>query len=245
MGGQRPSDIHKMTRRMLRQCCSYVVSLMLHLKCRYKGDYRNHLTLRGAHKSARLRTIRNPRCIGDRINGSVAGVRIMNTSTFWKKCSSCKKPIPYGGRYLRCGVSTCNTKRTSYAFCSMSCWSAHVPTMGHRNPWAEDETAPTQQEARRQEEPSSQPTRSHAERPPRERSERRVVRSAPTQSDIPQDVLVVVSKLKAYILARSDCKTSATVNDALSDIIRSECDRAIQRAIDDGRSTVMGRDFKG
>jgi hypothetical protein len=191
----------------------------------------------------------------------------MNPSTFWKKCSSCKKPIPYGGHYLRCGVSTCNTKRRSFAFCSMSCWSAHVPTMGHRNPWAEDEKAPTQQEASRQEEPAAPPRqrtepdslptrrtvtpRSDSERTVRRRiSPHLSVADSDTKTTLrtgnhePNDVLVVVSKLKAYIRARSDCKTSATVNDALSDIIRSECDRAIQRALADGRSTVMDRDFK-
>ena len=57
------------------------------------------------------------------------------------------------------------------------------------------------------------------------------------------NVLVVVSKAKAYILARSGCKTSASVNDALSDIIRSQCDRAMSRAMAEGRGTIMGRDF--
>ena len=61
--------------------------------------------------------------------------------------------------------------------------------------------------------------------------------------DVPEDVLVVVSKLKAYIRARSDCNTSASVNAALSDIIREHCDRAMKRALADGRSTVMDRDF--
>ena len=191
----------------------------------------------------------------------------MKPSTFWKKCNACKKPIPYGGDFLRCGVSSCNTKRTSYAFCSMSCWSAHVPTMGHRNPWAEDEKAPTQQEARQQEELAARPpqrtepdsvgTRRTVTRPAdSERTVRRRVSPHPSAAHSgttttlragnhePNDVLVVVSKLKAYIRARSDCKTSATVNDVLSDIIRSECDRAIHRALADGRSTVMGRDFK-
>ena len=189
------------------------------------------------------------------------------TSTFWKKCSSCKKPIAYGADFLRCGVSTCNTKRRSFAFCSMSCWSAHVPTMGHRNPWAEDAKAPTEHEARQQEKPAARPLqrtepesvgtrRTVTRRPDTERTVRRRVSPHPSVADShpkttlrtgnhePNDVLVVVSKLKAYIRARSDCKTSATVNDALSDIIRSECDRAIHRAMADGRSTVMGRDFK-
>lgn len=63
------------------------------------------------------------------------------------------------------------------------------------------------------------------------------------EEDIPQDVLVVVSKLKAYIRARSGMNTSATVNEPLSALIRGLCDEAIQRAAADERKTVMGRDF--
>ena len=63
------------------------------------------------------------------------------------------------------------------------------------------------------------------------------------EEDIPQDVLVVVSKLKAYIRARSGMNTSATVNEPLSELIRGLCDEAIQRAAADERKTVMGRDF--
>ncbi|ATH09486.1 hypothetical protein BIY24_04440 [Halobacteriovorax marinus] len=60
---------------------------------------------------------------------------------------------------------------------------------------------------------------------------------------MPKDILVVVSKLKAYVKARGDLNTSADVSDVLSDIIRRECDRAIERAKSDGRKTLMGKDF--
>jgi len=60
---------------------------------------------------------------------------------------------------------------------------------------------------------------------------------------LPQDVLVVVSKLKAYIRARSGMNTSASANDAISHLVRGLCDEAIQRAAADERKTVMGRDF--
>jgi histone H3/H4 len=56
-------------------------------------------------------------------------------------------------------------------------------------------------------------------------------------------VLVVVSKLKAYIRARSGMNTSGSANEALSDLMRGLCDEAIQRAAADERKTVMGRDF--
>ena len=171
----------------------------------------------------------------------------MSIESFWRKCSSCKKPIPFGGRFFRCSVSTCNAKRTSYVFCSMPCWSAHVPTLNHRNPWAEDDHAPSREQALSQQQLA-------AARPERD-ARRRVVAehssAAPgthpnlnSGQQIPHDVLVVVSKAKAYILARSGCKTSGSVNDALSDIIRSHCDRAISRAMAEGRGTIMGRDFE-
>jgi len=63
--------------------------------------------------------------------------------------------------------------------------------------------------------------------------------------DVPHDVLLVVSKMKAYIKARSGMNTSASVNEALSDLVRGLCDDAIQVAAADERKTVMGRDFPG
>jgi hypothetical protein len=60
-----------------------------------------------------------------------------------------------------------------------------------------------------------------------------------------QDVLVVVSKLKNYIRARSGLNTSGNVASVLSEIVRRECDQAIEKAKSDGRKTVMDRDFPG
>lgn len=64
------------------------------------------------------------------------------------------------------------------------------------------------------------------------------------QSAIPHDILIVASKLKDYIRARSEMNTSASVMDILSDIVRIECDRAIDNARREGRKTVLDRDFK-
>jgi len=72
------------------------------------------------------------------------------------------------------------------------------------------------------------------ERPPLELHDRR---------RIPEDVLVVASKLKAYIRARSGMNTSDGVLPALSRILRDLCDEAIERAHADGRKTVMDRDL--
>ena len=57
-----------------------------------------------------------------------------------------------------------------------------------------------------------------------------------------QDVLIVASKLKAYIKG-SGMSTSANVMPKLSDIVRKLCDEAIENAQKDGRKTVMDRDF--
>lgn len=55
--------------------------------------------------------------------------------------------------------------------------------------------------------------------------------------------LVVASKLKAYIRDKSSMNTSSAVIQVLSDRLRNLCDQAIERAKQDGRKTVMDRDF--
>jgi histone H3/H4 len=57
------------------------------------------------------------------------------------------------------------------------------------------------------------------------------------------EVLVVASKIKAYIKDKGDMKTSANVLEVLSDRLRSMCDKAIESARSDGRKTVLDRDF--
>ena len=57
------------------------------------------------------------------------------------------------------------------------------------------------------------------------------------------EVLVVASKLKAYIKGKADMNTAGNVPGALSDIIRTLTDQAIENARRDGRKTVKDRDF--
>lgn len=57
------------------------------------------------------------------------------------------------------------------------------------------------------------------------------------------EVLVVASKVKALIKARSQMNTSASVMEALSKIVERECMKAIENAKSDKRKTVMDRDF--
>ena len=68
------------------------------------------------------------------------------SSDTWKKCSTCKGPIPFQGKYWACNVSTCNRKRAAVAFCSVSCWDAHVPVMNHKDSWCEEKKAPTKEQ---------------------------------------------------------------------------------------------------
>jgi histone H3/H4 len=58
-----------------------------------------------------------------------------------------------------------------------------------------------------------------------------------------QTVLMVVSKLKAYIRSKSGMNTAGNVAEKLSEVVRGLCDQAIEKAKADGRKTVMDRDF--
>jgi histone H3/H4 len=60
----------------------------------------------------------------------------------------------------------------------------------------------------------------------------------------PREVLIVVSKLKAYVRATSGMNTSDGIVEVLSDRIRTLCDDAVRNAKNDGRKTVMARDFQ-
>ena len=60
-----------------------------------------------------------------------------------------------------------------------------------------------------------------------------------------KEVLVVISKVKAYIRAKSSMNTSDAVTEALSDLVRTTCDQAIEKAKAEGRKTVMARDIAG
>jgi histone H3/H4 len=57
------------------------------------------------------------------------------------------------------------------------------------------------------------------------------------------EVLVVASKIKAYIKGKSGMATSASVMEALTKVVERECNKAIENAKGDKRKTVMDRDF--
>lgn len=169
-------------------------------------------------------------------------------STPFATCGSCKRPIAWGARYYVCSVSTCNRARFQLAFCSVACWDAHSPVMNHRNAWAEERRAPLTPPA---DHPTSAPAAArtttvgalHGRPPEPEAPARRLVRGPEEEAD-PDDILIVASKLKAYIKEKADFNTSADTLEALSDLVRRATDEAIRRARAEGRRTVKGRDFE-
>ncbi|HEY4105253.1 MAG TPA: hypothetical protein VGM44_15255 [Polyangiaceae bacterium] len=167
-------------------------------------------------------------------------------TAFFRVCSTCKKPIGFGADYFRCSVSTCNRNKLSLFFCSLACWDAHVPEAKHRDAWAEPVKAPTREQLRAEEreaEEREERVKARENTMSEEAEKRRRIIGAAGE-ELPKDVLVVVSKLKAYIKARSGMNTSDAVTEVLSDRIRSLCDAAIEVAHADGRKTVLDRDFK-
>ena len=168
----------------------------------------------------------------------------MSADSGWRRCSSCKKEIGFTTTYWVCNVSTCNRKRTGLVFCTTSCWDVHLPLMNHREAWAEERRAPTREAWRREQEAEQKaaaapPKPAARESAPPARPPAPPPRAAPAEPEI----LVVVSKLKAYVRERSGMSTSDSVSELLSDRLRRMCDQAIQRAQRDGRRTVMDRDF--
>jgi hypothetical protein len=176
-------------------------------------------------------------------------------SSQWRRCSSCKAPIGFGAVYWVCNVSTCNQKRTGLAFCTVSCWDAHLSIVRHRESWALEKRAPSELEWRRESAAATAPARVvrlHPPGPPTPgapapRPPRRILpttdRPTPAGDGTPREILVVASKLKAYIRARSGMNTSDGALEPLSDAVRRLCDSAIRKAGAAGRKTVLARDF--
>jgi hypothetical protein len=183
----------------------------------------------------------------------------MSSPGTWRRCSACKQPIALGARYWVCNVSTCNRARTALAFCSLTCWEVHLPGANHREAWAVERTAPEVPAAGAGPAPAAGPARaaaaagsagaaSAAGNPasaPDRKGERRLVRpaAASARPAAPREVLIIASRLKDYIRARSGFHTSDGVLDPLSDAVRNLCDEAILKAEREGRRTVLERDI--
>ena len=150
----------------------------------------------------------------------------------WRSCSSCRKPIAHGAKYWVCSVSTCNRARSPFAFCSVQCWDAHVPVMNHRSAWCEERRAPRETVS------------TAAPEPARRRRMARSTEGGARRDPADEEILIVASRLKAYIDRKSGMKTSAEVLPVLSDMVREAASVAIENARDDGRRTVKARDFR-
>ncbi len=153
----------------------------------------------------------------------------------WRLCNICKAPIAFEQVHYVCSVSTCNRKRTGMVFCSPACFDAHLPMMRHRDAWAEEERAPTraQAEAERAAETEARPERRVA-----------TVATQPMGPPPVKEVLVVASKLKKFIKDQSSMNTSDNVMSVLSDHLRDLSIQALRVAAQDGRKTVLDRDFE-
>jgi len=177
---------------------------------------------------------------------------------YFRLCSSCKRELIFGGRYYTCSVSTCNRAKDPLTFCSLPCFEAHVPVIRHREAWAEEQKAPTREQWQAQEREAQAKAAEAGARAAAPKPERRIIGQETRQEgrqdarpagpvelsdDVPRDILIVVSKLKAYIRARSGMNTSDGAMDVLSDIVREVADKAIQKAAAEGRKTVLDRDF--
>lgn len=154
----------------------------------------------------------------------------MSEVTYWRKCGSCKKEIGFNTVYQACNVSSCR----KLVFCSVDCWNLHNPVMNHKSSWAEENRSPRKENYIREED-SAAPKRIMVSSSAKVSSE-----SSVTEDDI----LIVASKLKAYIKDKHDLSTSANVMEALSHIVRRVTDEAVLRAKQEGRKTLMDRDFK-
>jgi hypothetical protein len=167
------------------------------------------------------------------------------TPSHFKLCTTCRKPIAFASDYYQCSVSTCNRKKTGLYFCSVPCWDAHVPVLRHRDAWAEPSRAPTIEAFLKDLAAEREcPAKTKEERMSDETEQRQQIPAAPSGNPLPEDVLIVVSKLKAYVKARGAMNTSDGVTSVLSRHLRALCDKAISHAAADNRKTVMDRDFE-
>lgn len=152
---------------------------------------------------------------------------------FFRVCSICRTPLPFGGKLFLCSVSTCNRKRMPLFFCSLSCWEAHQADARHRDAGAVEGRAPSREEYAREREREK----------PAEPALRGPVEMSRVRGAAAHDVLVVASRLKEYVHGRSQMSTSERALLALSDRVRDLLDLAIAAAGRDGRKTVLERDL--
>lgn len=168
----------------------------------------------------------------------------MSSADAYKKCSTCKDPIAFEAKYYTCSVSTCNRPRLALYFCGLPCWEAHVPEARHRDAWAEEQRAPSLRQWLDQREAETAAPVAEAPRAARIVTGQTGVpaREAAVSAD-EDEVLIVVSKLKKYVREQSGMNTSDGAMAILSQHLRALARQAIAHATEEGRKTVMDRDF--
>jgi histone H3/H4 len=153
----------------------------------------------------------------------------MSEINYWRKCGSCKKDIGFNTTYQLCNVSGCK----KHVYCSVDCWDIHNTVMNHKSAWAEENISPRSE---------------NATPIPEVSAPRRIIVGTKTpevqSTGNETEILIVASKLKQYIKDKYDFNTSANVMEVLSKIVRQHSDRAVARAKNEGRKTLMDRDFE-
>jgi hypothetical protein len=153
---------------------------------------------------------------------------LQETQNYWRKCSTCKKEIGFNTIYQVCNVSTCK----KWVYCSVDCWNMHNPVMNHKSSWAEENISPKKENFQ----------------PENDSGPRRILVTSKSTSEsqnsgAENEILIVASKMKAYIKDKHDMNTAANVMDILSEKVRRLTDRAVEKARSEGRKTLMDRDY--
>ena len=160
-------------------------------------------------------------------------VRMTRGFRRWRRCSSCKKEIGFTSDLL--GLQRLDLQPQAHRARVLHDVVLGRPPAAHEPPRGLGRGAPRAHargvaaRAGGRAEGGAPPPRGPRPRPRRRRRRRRRApprRRAPAEPEI----LVVVSKLKAYVRERSGMSTSDSVSELLSDRLRRMCDEAIQRA---------------
>ena len=170
----------------------------------------------------------------------------METQTFWRRCSNCKKEIPFGAKYSLCSVQSCTKVRAPTQFCSADCWAVHNEIENHKDAWAVEQTAPKTADA-----PSTPPTpKASSSTPPSSSSSpasgthtgTHAGTSAPAVGA--DEVLVIVSRFKDFVKEASNgMSTSDQVIGPMSAHVKKLADLGIENAKRHDRKTMLGRDI--
>lgn len=112
--------------------------------------------------------------------------------------------------------------------------------MNHKSSWAEENRSPRKESFIA----AASSTESSPEAIPRRILVQSKSSTPSSEASDNDEILIVASKLKAYIKEKYDMNTAASVMEALSREVRRLSDRACEKARSEGRKTVMDRDYE-